>query len=435
MSPGYGMYQQQSAKLQMTPQLRQAIKILQLSTPELLDWVQQELQDNPVLELDGASAGGWEQGVGRRGAGLELLQHAADHQPSLEGHLREQLSFIQPMSRTLRRIVLYMIGNLDTNGYLEPTLDEIALTLHVQADQVEQALAILQSMEPAGVGARGLRECLLLQVRALPDSSPLVPLLIKHHLEAVAGYHVHKLAVQLKASTQEIKLAMNVIKSLNPRPGAAFHAGDVKYMIPDVMIDKVGEQFVVRMNEMAAPRLSLNGQYERMVQEGGGNQEVRQFLRERLNAAAFFVRCIEQRRWTVYRVTQAIAEEQIEFLQKGAAHLRPMNLRQIADKVHLHESTVSRATAGKYAQTPWGVFELSFFFPSGVSRELGEAASSESVKTRLRAWIEQEDRSKPHSDQKLADLLTEEGIQISRRTVAKYREELGLASSVRRKRL
>ncbi|SDO47718.1 RNA polymerase, sigma 54 subunit, RpoN/SigL [Paenibacillus sp. yr247] len=441
MRPGYGLFQQQAAKMWLTPQLRQAIKILQLSTPELLDVVQQELEVNPVLETAGNE---WEaynanhklnHRIGRRDQENDTLHQASWNEVSLERHLKEQLGFITKIPQSVRRIIVFMIGNLDNNGYLSPSLHEISDVFKVELDQAELALRVLQGLEPLGVGARNLRECLLLQVKSLSECFPLVPLLIQSHLKDVADYRIHKLSLNLQVSSQEIKAAIDVIKGLNPRPGAAYHTEAVQYIIPDVIIEKAGEQFVVLMNNGASPRLSVNGYYERMVKDSLENNDERKFLSGKLNSAMFFLKCLEQRRLTIFRVAQAIVQEQTEFFGKGPSFLKPMTLKHIADKLRVHESTVSRATAGKYAQTPWGIFELKYFFPTGLQMGLGDSASSERVKARIKEWISGENHGKPYSDQKLTELMLQEGIHISRRTVTKYREELGISSSVRRKRI
>lgn len=440
MRPGYGLFQQQTARMTLTPQLRQAIKMLQLSTPELLNVVQQELDENPILEFAENERDAYNEyykpnrGIGRNDQHDDSLRYAAWKDISLESYLKDQLSFIKNMPRSVHRIIVFMIGNLDNNGYLGPSLNEISQLLKVEHDQVELALRILQGLEPVGVGARNLRECLLLQIQQLPECSSLAALLISGHLEDVADYRIHKMSMNLQVPSREIQAAIDVIKRLNPRPGAIFQTEEVQYVIPDVRIEKAGEQFVVWIHQTDWPRLSVNGHYERMVKENRENNEARKFLYTKLNSAKFFMKCLEQRRLTIFRVTQAIVEEQTEFFWKGTSYLKPMTLKQIADKLSVHESTVSRATAGKYAQTPWGVFELKWFFTSGLQTDLGDSASSERVKARIMAWIQVENPGKPYSDQKLADLMIQEGIHISRRTVTKYREELGISSSVKRKR-
>lgn len=432
---------QQTAKMRLTPQLRKAIMILKLSTPELLEVVQQELNENPVLEFAGKEWDAYNftpkffRGNGTCDPIYDPLLYAASNEVSLERHLKEQLSFVKKIPPSIRKIVSFMIGNLDNNGYLGSTLNEISDVCKVELAQAELALSILQSFDPRGVGARNLRECLLLQVQSLSECFPLVSILIRSHLKDVADYRIHKLTTMLHVTTLEIQAAFDVIKGLNPRPGAAFHVETVQYIIPEVIIEKAGAQLVVLLHQAASSRLMVNGDYERMVKEDTDNNEAAKFLSGKLYAAKFFLKCLEQRRRTILRVAQAIVEEQAVFFWKGTDHLKPMTLKQIADKLGVHESTVSRATAGKYAQTPWGIFELKYFFPSGLPMDMGDPASSERVKARIKAWISGENHEKPFSDQKLAGLMKQEGIQISRRTITKYREELGISSSVRRKRI
>jgi RNA polymerase sigma-54 factor len=441
LRPGYGMFQQQTAKMRITPQLRKAIMILKLSTPELLEVIQQEVTENPVLEIAENKGDAYNftptffHGARRTDSNNDPLLHVALNEVSLERHLKEQLGFINKITPAIRHTVSFMIGNLDHNGYLRSSLSEISEVCKLELAQVERALRILQSFEPRGIGARDLRECLLVQVQSLADCFPLVSLLIKNHLNDIANYHLHKLSTLLQVSVQEIQAAIDVIKGLNPRPGAAFHIETVHYIIPEVIIEKAGEQLVVLLYQAASSGLSVSGYYERMAIENSDNNELNRFLTGKLHAAKFFLKCLEQRRRTIFRVTQAIVEEQSDFFWHGNAHLKPMTLKQIAEKLSVHESTVSRATAGKYAQTPWGIYELKYFFPSGLQMDIGDSASSEHVKSRIKRWMSEENPRKPYSDQKLADLLKEEGISISRRTITKYREELGISSSVRRKRI
>lgn len=428
---GYGLHQQQTTKIHMTPQLRQAIRILQLSTPELMELVREEFQDNPILELPENASDCYSLS---RGIGSNTGIHATGDHLSLETHLKQQLSFTENnIPHSLKRIIVYMIGNLDGNGYLELSLGQIADSLQLDLDEAEKALSILQGFDPAGVAARNLKECLLLQANKLPNCPPLLTVLISNHLEDVANYRIPKLAKALAVSEQEIKDAIKRIKCFNPRPGAAFQSSEIRYIVPDVIIRRAGERFVVSIQDAALPRLTINANYEQMAKVDECAAEASHFIREKMNSAVFLLKCLEQRRLTLLRVAQAIVEEQAEFFRRGVAYLKPMVLRQIADKLSIHESTVSRATSGKYAQTPWGVFELTFFFPSGFNIDGQASASSERVKERIREWVSIEDKSSPLSDQKLADNLLAEGIEISRRTVAKYREQLGIGSSVKRK--
>ncbi|TJY41076.1 RNA polymerase factor sigma-54 [Cohnella pontilimi] len=431
-----GMFLRQNTKMHMTPKLRQAIRILQLSAPELWAYVRQELEENPVLEAIDVR---WDMMSGAGGArisrdrGLDTLDFAVDRRMTLERHLTEQLRLMKPPSAAIERIVRYIIGNLDTNGYLELPLQDLASTLQAAEEDAEAALRIVQSLEPAGVGARDLKECLLLQLQDLPKIPPLAPRLIHDFLDDIGGYRIHKISKQLGVPRHDVEDAIRVIKKLNPRPGSSYYVDEVKYIVPDVIVEKAGDRFVVSIPDATVPRLEIHPQYERLAEECGKEVSARKFLSAKYRSAAFLIKCIEQRRLTLFRVTEAIVEEQDAFFREGPSRLKPMNLRDIADKLNLHESTVSRATSGKYAQTPWGLFELTYFFPAGYNRGLIDEASAESVKEKIRTWVAGEDAAQPYSDQQLADLLQEEGIPVSRRTVMKYREQLGILSSVRRR--
>lgn len=255
--------------------------------------------------------------------------------------------------------------------------------------------------------------------------------IVEKYLSDLADGRVNKMAVELQVTPQDIQSAADYIRTLDPRPGSTFHRHEPKYIIPDVTVEVVEGEYVILVNDTLTPRLSISSQYKEFIQQEG---QVKKYIHEKMNAAMWLIKSIEQRRMTMYKVTEAIVKEQKEFFEKGIAYLKPMTLKEIADIVELHESTVSRATHNKYVQTPRGIFELKYFFSSGLSTSSGDATSSESVKLKLKQLIEQEDRKKPLSDQKLCECLNKEGISISRRTVAKYREELGIPSSAKRKR-
>jgi RNA polymerase sigma-54 factor len=434
------MFQLQAANMHMTPQLRKAITMLQLSTPELLALVHQEFTENPLLELTGNE---WDVAhpsstpirTPRRDQHDAPVLDVISREITLEVHLKEQLSFAGKIPLPIHRIIVFMIGNLDANGLLVLSLPEICEACKADLDQAEQALRILQRFEPVGIAARDVKECLLLQLKALPRQDPLVSLLVQHHLQDVADYRTHKLSKLLQVTPHDLHDAIEVIKGLNPRPGAVFFQEAVSYLMPEVLIEVIGDQLSVALYETTSANLSINRHYERMVTGGSGTDETTKYLTGRLRSAKFFLQCLEQRRKTIFRVAQAIAVEQSEFFWQGAAHLKPMTLKHIADQLGVHESTVSRATSGKYAQTPWGIFELKHFFPSGLQVDTGEATSSTQVKAFIQDWISRENQEKPLSDQKIVSLLKQAGIDVSRRTITKYREELGISSSIRRKRI
>lgn len=455
---GFGLYQEQSMKLVMTPELRQAITILQFSALDLIEYINQQLNDNPVIEpldmefspkvehkTDSSPTDlDWAEYIRARAQGdysvPSIRSSESEYNPldwvvrndvSLEKHLREQISFMKGLSPEVRRIAEYMIGNLDEKGYLELALEQIAQTLKADLEEVEQALFVVQSLEPRGVGARDLKECLVIQLEYAGLKDSLAFAIADKYLYELADGKISKIATELQVTPQEIQEAADVIRTLDPRPGLHYHRDEPKYIIPDATVEKVEGEYIILVNDSTTPRLSISSYYERLLKEDG---QAKKYIHDKMNSALWLIKSIEQRRMTIYKVTEAIVQEQRDFFDKGISSLKPMTLKEIADIVDLHESTISRATNNKYVQTPRGIFELKYFFSSGLSTSNGEATSSESVKAKLKELVDKEDRKKPLSDQRLCELLNEEGITISRRTVAKYREELGILSSAKRKR-
>lgn len=442
MRIGYGLWQEQTQKLVMTPELRQAITVLQFSSQELLEYLESEAAQNPVIELDPPD---WTQVARelrddrqrrnvRETKEFPIESVARTHQ-SLEEHLRRQLSLVKTTDRE-RQLAFFIIGSLDPNGYLTLPVDEIASIHKCDAEQVESALRLVQSLEPTGVGARTLEECLLLQALEIRGVSPIVCDIIEHHLADVAQGRIGKIASALGVTAKQTQEAIDLIRSLDPKPGRWYTSERPAYIVPDVIVERVSGEYVVIVNDRSMPRLHINDFYRKILeqQDEGVSSETKDYITGKLNSALWLLKSIEQRRQTLYKVTEAIVEFQKEFFDQGVRKLKPLTLKQVAEKVGMHESTVSRATAGKYVQTPRGVFELKYFFDSGVATLVGEGASAESIKAKIKALVEQEDPTQPLSDQKIGELLQEEGIRISRRTVAKYREEMGIASSLQRKR-
>lgn len=446
-------------KLVMTQRLQQAIAILQMDAVALEERVQQELQDNPVLErVDSGEPGEdcpWEEylvGPQATGTGAEPDDWPADEdagggrweerlswEPSFHEALLGQLRLAVSAS-TLRRAAAFLVENLDPDGYLRQPLPELARALGVSLAHMERALAVVQSLDPAGVGARSLSECLLLQLAREPQADPLAAQIVRTHLEDLAAGRLTHIAAELRVSVAEVQAAADHIRRLNPRPGSSL-GGETqpRYIVPDAVIQLVDGEPVVLLNEAATPHLRISRQYQQIWQQARrrGEQEVLRFLHQRLNSALWLIRNIEQRQQTIYRVVQCLARRQREFLRRGSKYLRPLALRDVAQELGLHESTVSRATAHKYAQTPQGTLELRAFFSNGVAcagdHEEGRVATA-GVKARLKELLAAEDPRFPASDAELAARLRQEGIRISRRTVSKYREELGVPSSRRRRR-
>jgi len=450
---GYNLNLEQTQKLIMTPQLRQAITVLQLGALELSQYIQEEILNNPVLEITEEPT--MDNGEDQKAEEPEWLDYFLDSSdtgyispsrenppsfetftskpPTLQDHLLLQLRL--SVSRREDMIIgEYLIGNIDDYGYLRSDVDEAAQSLGVNVDKVTEVLRVIQGFDPAGVGARNLRECLMLQVGNISQVGDLAKRIIEDHLEDLAMGRCHRLAEILGVTPREVQAAADLIRTLDPKPGRVFggHQG-IRYIIPDVSVFRVGDDYVVVMNDSLMPRLAISPLYRSLLSEARGDDDTRRFIEHRLSSALWFLKSIEQRRMTLYRVVDSIIHLQRDFFDRGVRYLKPMTLKEIAALVGVHESTVSRAISNKYVQTPHGVFELRFFFSSGVD-SIGGGVSAESVKKFIADIVQCEDQHNPVSDQAIADILGQRGISISRRTVAKYRGELMIPSSGKRKR-
>lgn len=454
MRVGYGLNVEQVQKLVMTPELRQAITILQLPALELGHYIEQQLQENPFLEIkeeepelvstaqETADRGekkeydiDWEDYF-QDSSDLGFVQWEEEKQvfpfdniasspPSLADHLLFQLHLATGDER-LRMIGEYLIGNIDEQGYLRVSLDEVASGVGASLDEVERALALIHTFDPPGVGARSLQECLLIQVEQAGIQDDLLVKVINNHLEDLAKGKVGRMSQVLGVSVQEIQRVADVIKTLEPKPGRMYGTtGTVRHIVPDVTLEKVGNDYVIIINDAFLPRLAVNSAYRSALSKES-DLETRNFVENKLNAAVWLIRSIEQRRLTLYKVASCLVELQRDFLDYGVKYLKPLNLKKVAEMIGLHESTVSRATANKYVQTPQGVFEMKFFFSSGLAGEDGRKTSAESVKKMLEELIAGENPKNPLNDQQIAEYFQRQGVRISRRTVAKYRGELGI---------
>ncbi|GAB4263075.1 RNA polymerase sigma 54 subunit RpoN [Thermincola ferriacetica] len=456
MRIGYGIFQEQTQKLMMTPELRLAIKILQYSATELAEYIQQELAENPVLDikeeenvLEEPAAEDkydidWQEyfadtsDLGLPTTGREekeefYYEHILSKAPTLQEHLNFQLCLTE-LTDLQRKICEYLIGNIDEAGYLQVGLEEAAFKFGLSCGEVEKALRIIQSFEPYGVGARNLSECLLIQAENLKLLNPVLSQVIEQYLPELARGKLAKIAQEMNVSVQDIQKAFDIIKTLDPKPGRRFSGtNDVRYIVPDLIIERVDGEYVVIINDTAVPRLVINGSYRDILKNETG-EAARKFIEEKLNSAAWLIRSIEQRRLTLYKIARCLVELQKDFLDYGVRRLKPLTLKQVAERVGVHESTVSRATANKFAQTPQGLVELKFFFAHGVENSTGGMVSAESIKKQITEMIAHEDEANPLSDQKICDRLNLQGIKISRRTVAKYRDELGIPQASVRKR-
>ncbi|MBA1334861.1 MAG: RNA polymerase sigma-54 factor RpoN [Firmicutes bacterium] len=455
MKMGFNLTLEQTQKLIMTQELQQAIKILQLSSLELREYIQQQLETNPLIETkeedpESSASVSDESIISRLIKNMEYnkweyeYQEDNDNDYSYENYvanettLRDHLLFqlhVTILSDMHRRIGEYIIESLDDNGYLTATIEEISSEVKADAEEVQKVLAIIQTFDPAGVACRSIKECLAVQLQIKGIDDPVVKEVVENHLENLADKRFNQIAKDLNISTADVQRIYDLIKTLEPKPGRAFNSStNIKYINPDVIVKQVDDEFLVMVNDSTAPRLIINSYYRNILNNCEDQPNTSKYITSKLEAALWLIRSIEQRRMTLYKVVNAIVEYQKDFFLNGIRHLKPLTLKDIANKVGVHESTVSRATNGKYVETPRGIFELKFFFTSGVNSVFGEEISSESIKEVIKEMIDGEDPYKPVSDQKITDILNSRGINISRRTVAKYRDELGIQSSSRRKR-
>jgi RNA polymerase sigma-54 factor len=349
---------------------------------------------------------------------------------SLTEHLMEQLRLGRDDPEVLR-IGEAIIGNLDEDGYLRADVGEIAAGMGVGPEAVESALKLIHGFDPPGVAARSVQECLLLQLTADAEPDPVSVEIVERHFEDLERRRYADIARALKLPLERVMESIEEIQGLEPKPGRRFSSNDARYVAPDVIIQKVGDDYVVLLNEEGIPRLRVNSLYRSLLRRSG--DEAKQYVEQKLRSAVWLIKSVEQRQRTLRKVAQSLVNFQREFLDKGLPYLRPLALRDVGDDISMHESTISRVTTNKYVETPQGLFELKFFFHSGIASENGSMVSSVSVKKTIRDMVAAEDGAKPLSDQEIAQALQGQGLTIARRTVAKYREELGILPSHQRR--
>jgi RNA polymerase sigma-54 factor len=352
---------------------------------------------------------------------------------TLGDHLRSQLS-VSVISDRIRNAAESIIGNLDEDGYLSASLEEIATVGEHKLEEVQEALTAVQSLDPAGVGARNLRECLLLQIESINGKGGVAWQIISNHLRLLETRQYKEIAKILARPLEHIEIAVDMIHHLNPRPGLRYSGAGARIIEPDVYFIKDGDDYIIQMNDEDVPQLRLNAQYRKMLdRDNGATKEVRDYVRERYTSAIQLMKNIEQRKQTIMKVCQAIVRRQSEFLSHGLDQLKPMMIKEVAEEVGVHPSTVSRAVAAKYVHTPQGVFELRYFFSEAVQGPLGGGTPLLLLKRKVKKMIEDEDRSKPLTDDQITVLLHAEGINVTRRTVAKYREDMKIPSTHQRR--
>lgn len=461
-------------KLVMTPQLQQAIKLLQLSRLEMSQLVYQEMMENPVLEdtsleaeteeverevkdePDRDDGGETEQAIDvfdmkwdnyleddNYEKDLTYYSDTEEEKPSYEQTLSSRIGLADHLSWQLRltaageaerRVGEIIIGNIDEDGYLrDMTVEEVAAAAGVDVPQAEKALRLVQDLDPPGVAARDLRECLLIQARQLGLGGTIVEEVLLGHLDELEKKRYPSIAKALKVSVKDVLLAAKAIEALEPKPGRPFTTSEVQYIVPDVYVVKKDGGYVILLNDEGMPKLKISPFYKNLMRHGG-DEATREYIETKLRSAQWLIKSIEQRNKTIYRVAESIVSRQKEFFDKGIAYIKPMILKDVADDIGMHESTISRVTTSKYMHTPRGIFELKYFFAGGISSVDGEDTSSIAVRNIIQKTISEEDPRKPLNDRIIVNILKSKNIDIARRTVAKYRCELRIPpASVRKK--
>ena len=462
-------------KLILTPSLQQAIKLLPMSTLELADLLNQEMVENPLLEevpteelqpaeqqqpekqeaqpatekpdtWDDADYDyffgdylddGYRSRTPSEVKELPPIENTLSTAASLADHLLWQLS-LQTNDDGVKEIGGAIIGNLDDDGYLVASVEEIAAMGEWPVGDVERALQHVQTFDPIGVAARDLQECLWLQIRHLGLEGTPSEKIVTEHLRLLQNHQVPEISRKLGMPIEELKQHVEIIRNLDPKPGSRYNPSQSQYVIPDVYVVKIEDQYVAMLNEEGLPQLRISPVYRRLLDKSAqagaeSGDETRAYVKDKFRSALWLIKSVDQRQKTIHKVATSIINFQREFLDQGIEYLRPLVLRDVANDIGMHESTVSRVVNNKYMHTPQGVFELKYFFHSGISSSYGESVSSVTIKQRIRKIIENEDPRKPLSDSKIVSILQKEGLMLARRTIAKYREELKIPTSNQRK--
>jgi RNA polymerase sigma-54 factor len=473
-----------SQQLRMTPQLQQAIKLLQLSRLELEGAIRKELDENPVLEefqdveddapkteaeTNAAEAQEtpptqdaadprqqeefeWENYLdtnykppqGTVGGTDEIMnyENLISTSTSLHDHLTWQLG-LGGFNDEEQHVLAVLISYVDEDGYVKTPLEEISAEEEVSVEELGEMMPFLQEFDPAGVGARDLKECLLIQAKHLEEDTNDLVKLINEHIKDLEKKNYTGIAKTMNIPLEDVIEMCKIIYSMDPKPGRAYMPQDTQFVTPDVYVYKVGEEYMVALNEDGLPRLRISNLYKNILKGDqpvaagaeGGAATAQNYIQDKLRSAVWLIKSIHQRQRTIYKVTESIVKHQQDFFEKGPGFIKPMILRDIANDIGMHESTVSRVTTNKYVHTPRGIFELKYFFNSGISKTDGDSLASESVKLKIKNLVGEEDARNPLSDQKIVELLKKDGIQIARRTVAKYRDMLKILPSSKRKKL
>ncbi|MFQ5672700.1 MAG: RNA polymerase factor sigma-54 [Nitrospinales bacterium] len=466
-----------SQKLVMTPMLQQAIKLLPLARLELAQLVRQEIIENPVLEEDvedeftktdesstgedSSEAGpestaednnsdpeiDWENYIQNHiDQGMPMENYSAGSgvdRPSIEATFKKEPTLADHLSWQLHMTVdsdqdkfigYCIIGNIQNDGYLNIDMEELETLCQASEKDILRVLKIIQTFEPTGVGARSLKECLLIQAKALPKPNPLVEQLIESYLERLDRRHVQKIASELKTGVQDVVEAIGQIQEFCPKPGFEYISEGTDYITPDLIVIKTDEGYDVTLSDGEVPRLRINPYYQNLL-KSTQEEKTREYLENKYRSAIWLIKSIDQRRQTIYKVGKSITKLQKEFMDQGLSYLQPMVLRDVAEDINMHESTVSRITTNKYIDTPQGIFELKFFFHSGIKSYMGNTLSSVRVKNMIKELVRDEDAEKPYTDDQMVKILGRKNAKIARRTITKYRKELNIPPASKRKNL
>lgn len=463
MNLDYNMKMTQEQRLVLTQNMQQSIKLLQMSLHDLREYIDNEYSENPVLEVNEEISSYDDEQINRDVNIEDKYDHKKlveelysdnykdrsetnysneevsplnfiEKKVSLKEYLQEQL-IEADIDQYMLDICNYIVESLDYRGYLEISTRELAEELNISEEIVNKALEVVQALEPYGIGARNIKECLLIQSLKLNILDDTIEKIILNHLENIAENKYEVVAKDLNINPREAQRYGDLIKKLEPKPSRGFYTGEeVNYIIPDAEIKNVDGEFFILMNESVLPRLMINKTY-RDVLRNNQDSETNTYVKEKINQALFLIKSIEQRKNTLYKVLECVVEKQNDFFKFGRQYIKPLTLKEVAEIINLHESTVSRAIKDKYVLTSYGTIKIKDLFASGLSSNNNEDMATSKIKNEIKKIIEEENKSKPLSDQLISSMLVEKNMNISRRTVAKYREELGIKSSSARKRL
>ena len=436
----------QSQKLIMTTQLKQSLSILNMSKLELEEEIKREAENNPLVEVEKSGEINWEEYIkdmdrSRRLDRTEIsynpdnevnLENLVKYSSNLYEDLKFQISLYKLTDKELE-VCEYIIDSLDEDGYLRTEEKVIVDTLKIDEELFEKCLISVQQLEPSGVGARSLSECMMIQMASLGIYNEILEEIVTKDLNLIANNKYKEISKKYNMSLQKCVELINIIKTLDPKPGRTCSVEKSVYIQPDVTVEKIDDEFIVYLNEKDSYQIRINSYYKDILKNSQSDESAKEFIKERLNSATGLMKNIESRKTTVLKIAEEIVKAQDEFLRKGTKYIKPLKMKDIAEKLEFHESTISRGVNGKYMLTPFGVYEFRYFFSSAIETENNEMASSTSIKKIIKETIKDENKKKPLSDDHISKLLKEKGINVARRTVAKYREELGIPSSSKRK--